>query len=545
MKICSLLALIAMFTIMSCSDETTVYTDPQSDVLLEDSQSVLASSILYDNAGVLDITDEISLSGKSSKNNEDQLAGDYPLTLVAQVATPSRNGAENLTAAHVHVVDDYAFVAYNTVEDGYAGGIDIINVSDPTNPIISSRVYYLNADVNAVKYDDGYLYAVGGFDSEKSTTIDFNSFVAKIPVSDGRMDIRNISYGFQVGFNATDVETTSNSVIVTSGKDGYIKSYQKNDLSTINEAAFADLRSLSINGGNIAILNAETGVNILDANFNIVKEIPISSDFGNFTKRTLDYSGENIIVSEGSRGAGIYNAATGVLVEYVPILIDPQGVDQQDIVTNAVAKNDNVLLMANGGAGLCLSEDQGNNTDLVGIIELDGSTNYVATKDDYIFAATGKSGLQIIKLNRPNDSLEASCADIPSYSGRRNLNVSTGENLSYRGSKRFNSINVDGELLLCGSWTVSNSTNINSNASFSMKGTFVVGRNNKRKNVTINENATFKVEGNLTIYGDLILNDGATLDFLGSDSVVNVFGRVTKAAAAEVTGSFDDVRNKF
>ena len=201
--------------------------------------------------------------------------------------------------------------------------------------------------------------------------------------------------------------------------------------------------------------------------------------------------------------------------------------------------------MANGGAGLCLSEDQGNNTDLVGIIELDGSTNYVATKDDYIFAATGKSGLQIIKLNRPNDSLEASCADIPSYSGRRNLNVSTGENLSYRGSKRFNSINVDGELLLCGSWTVSNSTNINSNASFSMKGTFVVGRNNKRKNVTINENATFKVEGNLTIYGDLILNDGATLDFLGSDSVVNVFGRVTKAAAAEVTGSFDDVRNKF
>ena len=545
MRKISLATIVALFLAVSCSDETTVYSDPQSDVITEDNQSALAGSILYDDAGVLEIIEEATISGKYSKNFNDQPAGDYPLTLVAQVAAPSRSGVENLTASHVHVEDDYAYVSYNTIEDGYAGGIDVINVSDPTNPRITSRLFYLNADINSIKYENGYVYAVGGFDSEKSTRTDLNSLVAKIPVSGGRLDTSSIIYGFQDGFNATAVETTANSVIVTSGKDGYIKAYSKNDLTALNEAAFDDLRSLAINGSNIAVLNASTGVNILDSNFNILKEIAIDSDFGDYSKRTLDYTNDRIIVAEGSKGAGIYNASSGNLIEYVPILINPEGVDQQNIVTNAVAKNDNILLMANGGAGLCLSEDVGSSNDLVGIIELNGSTNFVASKGDYIFAASGKSGLQIIKLNRPSASLEAVCADKPRYSGSRTLNVNTGDNLAYSGSKRFSRINVNGELLLCGSWTVFNEININENATFSMRGTLVVGRNSKRKDIIVNKNATFVVEGDLTIYGDLILNEGASIEFLGADSVVNIFGDVVKASTAEVSGTFDDVRNKF
>jgi len=545
MKKVSLAAIVALFFAVSCTDETTVFSEPQNDVFLESNQTILENSILFDNAGVLDITDEASISGKSSKNGNDELAGDYPLTLVAQVAAPSRSGAENLTAAHVDVVNDFAYVAYNTVEDGYSGAIDIINVSDPTNPRVSSRVYFTNADVNSVKFEDGFAYAVGGFNSELSATIDSNSFVAKMPVVNGRFDVSSIVFGFQDGFNATDVKTTANTVMVSSGKDGFLKAYAKSDLTDLNETPFADLRSIAIKDNAIAVLNADTGVNILDSNFNITKEIPISSDFGEFSKRTIDFSGENIVVAEGSRGAGIYNASTGNLIEYVPILINPEGVDPSNIVTNAVAKNENVLLMANGGAGLSLSEDQGNNMDLVGIIELSGSTNFVASKGDYVFSASGKSGLQIIKLNRPTDSLEASCSNLPEYNGSANLNVNNGDNFAFSGSKSFNAINVGGELLLCGTWTVSNAVNLNSDALFSMNGTFVVGRNNKRKNVSINNGAVFKVEGDLTIYGDLVLNDGATLEFLGNDSVVNVFGSVRLGTNAEVIGTFTDVQDKF
>lgn len=204
----------------------------------------------------------------------------------------------------------------------------------------------------------------------------------------------------------------------------------------------------------------------MDANFNDVQEIANDSDFGNFAKKTLAVSDTEDIVSEGSKGAGIYNKSNGSLKEYLPILINPEGVAQSDIVTNAVAINDNVLLMANGGAGLSLSEKQGNGTDMVGVLDLNGSVNFVASKGDYIFAASGTAGLQIVKLNRPDASLATRCGQLSAYQDKANLSVAQGQKEEYRGSKRFNKIKVDGELLLCGSWTVNNETTINETGLF-------------------------------------------------------------------------------
>lgn len=535
------------FLICSCSDETTIYDEPKDNLRVETNESILENSVVYDKSGVLDILDEATVTGKTSLTAKNEVAGDYPLTLVAQVDVPSFNGGENLTASHVDVEGNYAYVSYNTVADGYVGGVDIINISDPTNPRVTSRLYYTNADINGIKYDNGYVYLAGGVDSERSVRATANSFVAKIQANNGRLNLdAGITYGFQEGFNATDVEVTDNQVIVTSGQEGFVTIYNKSDLTISNEAPFMDLRSVAVKDNSIAVLDAGRGVSILDQNLNNVMDIAIDSDFGVNTKRTLDFNGENIVVAESSKGAGVYNASTGSFVEYVPILLSPDNVDGADVVTNAVASNEDVLLMANGGAGLCLSEEQQNqNTDLVGIIELEGSINYVASKGDYIFAASGKEGLQIIKLNRPNESLVSICADLTAYSGSANLDVVVDDNLSYRGAKRFNDFNVSGSLLLCGSWTVRNNVAINENARFEMNGTYVVGRNNRRRNVILNNGSIFRVEGNLTIYGDLVLNDGATIEFIGENSVVNIFGNVTRNGDATVNGTFRDVKNKF
>ncbi|MGB5317518.1 MAG: hypothetical protein WBN25_00590, partial [Eudoraea sp.] len=199
----------------------------------------------------------------------------------------------------------------------------------------------------------------------------------------------------------------------------------------------------------------------------------------------------------------------------------------------------------NGGAGLCLSEENSDTTGLVGIIELEGSINYVASKGDYIFAASGLEGLQIIKLNRPSNSLEASCQDTPKYSGSSNLNVNQGQQLAYSGSKRFNNFTVSGELLLCGSWTVKETVTIKNNASFALSGTMVIARNNKRRDLTVNQDAKLTIEGDVTIYGDLVLDNGATLEFLGSDSKINIFGEVITNGNVTITGEFEDIRNKF
>lgn len=543
----SLLAIVALGVIISCSDETTIYQDDlQDNVVVETSESKLEGSISFTKAGVLEILEEETITNKSAAGKAEELAGDYPLTLVAQVDPPTYGGSDILTATHVHVDGSYAYVSYNTPGAQYFGAIQVINIGNPNKPRVTSQLIYLNADLNAIQYHNGYVYTVGGVDAEKSVRATSNSFIAKIASSNGKLNISGgISYGFQVGFNANAVLVDGSSVLVTSGKDGTLTSYNTADLTIENEAAYSDLRSVAVDNGNIALLDASTGVRILNSNFQPVKEIPIGTDFGAASKKTIDFDGDKIIVAEADKGAGVYSYATGSLLEYIPILIDPEGVAESDINTNAVAINDDVILMANGGAGLCLSEKGANNSDVYGIIVLDGSTNFVESKDDYVFAASGKEGLQIIKLNRPSESLASRCATLPFYQGSSKLLVNTGDNVAYQGAKRFNNINNSGSLLLCGSWTVTHHVFINDNALFEMNGSLTVGRNNRRRNITVDNGATFRVEGNLNIYGDLVLEDGATIEFIGTGSVVNIFGSVIKNGSTTVTGTFEDVRNKF
>ena len=542
----SQIALVAFLFLNACSDETTVYVDDlQEDVVLETSETKLQSSISYDKSGVLDIWEEAGGTNKSARLN-DEPAGDYPLSLVAQIKAPTYQGNSDLTASHVDIDGDYAFVSYNTAGEDYFGALEIINISDPANPSVTSRVFYLNADINALKYDAGFVYAVGGVDAEQSATATSNSLLAKIPVSGDRFDINaGITYGFQQGFNANDVNIKDGLVWVTSGKDGSLTTYNKSDLQIQNEVPFSDLRSLAFNGNNIALLDAGTGVKVLDENLNTIKEIPINTNFGDFSKKTVSFEGDKIMVSEANKGAGVYSYNSGSLIEYIPILLNPTSAEAGDIVTNAVVSNDKVVLMANGAAGLCLSEENTQGTDPFGIIQLEGSINYVASRGDYIFAASGREGLQIIKINRPSQSLESRCATLPSYQGSSKVIVPSGESAGYRGSKRLNNITVGGNLLLCGTWTVRNTVTIESGGLFEMNGTMVVGRNNRRRSITLDENSTMRVEGTMWIFGDVILNDGATLEFIGDSNTVVVFGDVIRNGNVTVSGNFRDVRNKF
>ena len=540
------IAISVTFLVASCSDETTIFENPEDNLVKETNQLKLDNSVSFERAGVLDIyEDPISSAKRYNATGKAEQAGDYPLTLVAQIAPPSFENGENLTATHVALNGDYGYVSYNTVGQDYVGAVDVIDISDPNNPRVTSRVYFTNADLNSIAYDAGYVYAAGGVDSEKSVTATANSVVVKIAVSGGRLNTSDITFGFQEGFNATDVSIMNNNVIATSGQDGFVVIYDKNDMSILNEASFADLRSVAYNGNEIAVLDAAQGVSFLDQSLNVTRTIGIESDFGIDAKRTLDFSNDNIVVAEGSKGAGIYNANSGSFVEYLPILTSPENAEQGDIVTNGVAVNENVLLMANGAGGLSLNENTTDNTQGVGVIELTGSINYVASKGDYIFAASGKSGFQIIKLNRPTQSLVSSCENLASFNGDSSYSVPAGEEQAYSGSKRFNSLTVDGTLLLCGSWTVKDDITINENGVFEMNGTIVVGRTNRSRDIVVKAGATLRIEGSVSIYGDLILEDGATVEFLGDSTIAVIWGSVVKAGSATVTGTFNDYFNKF
>lgn len=536
-----------LFLVISCSDETSIFIDEQRQSILEENDAVaLAAGISFDNAGVLDINIDANYSGKRTAKALEEPAGNYPMTLIGQVTPPTLGSITALTAAHVYIQDDFAYVAYNTAGEDYAGAIDIIDVSDPNDPKVTSRVVYTNADINSLQFHDGFVFAAGGLDATASFTASGNSFITKIPVSNGVMDAdAGVIYGFQTGDNATDIVVDGKEAFVTSGKNGSITVYDTKDLTIKKEELYSDLRSLSKFENRLALLDAGLGIRILDDNLKPKSEIAITSDFGLFTKRSVDFDGNNIIVAEGTEGAGVYAYDTGTLLQHIPIITDPANPPTGEVVTNAVAINKEMVLMANGGAGLSISNDQGDLSEPYGVIQLNGSINYVQTRGDYAFAASGQEGLQIIKLNRLSLSLASQCISLPEYDGPSKLVINKGVELGFSGAKSFSSITVEGDLLMCGSWTVVNDMVVKQSATVEMKGSLSVGRNNKKRKIEVEGDGLLRIEGNLTIYGDLELKDGATLEFIGEESVVNIFGEVKIGNNVTITGSFEDVRNKF
>lgn len=391
--------------ITSCSDETTHF-DQQSlgrALVLEESNSILRDGISDNNNGILDIYFEHEISSKNGSMFLNTTS-DFHLNLVGQVSSPNFEGSSNLSATHVDYQDQFAYVSYNTLGETFAGAVDIIDLSDPVSPVLASRMYMYDRDANVILYDNGYLYVLGGVDAEKVLEATGESFIAKIGVSNGIIDLNDVNYFYQQGNTATGITKMQNSYYVSSGIDGSIAQYDGNSFLKSNEVTFDDLRSVTSGNGKLAILDGSTGVTIMDGELNELSQITTSSNFVEDAKRTLAMTDSQVIVAEGAQGAGVYNINTGALEEYLPILIDPENIAASDKVTNAVSINGNATLLANGGAGLAIKV-KNELVDLMGVVELNGSINYVISDGDYIFAASGNSGLQIINKIRTQESL--------------------------------------------------------------------------------------------------------------------------------------------
>lgn len=116
-------------------------------------------------------------------------------------------------------------------------------------------------DINALAYENGFLYLAGGVDAEQSVSATSNAMVAKLAVESGTFNLdAGITYGYQPGFNATDIKMMGNTILVSSGKDGSLTIYDKAALTTVKEAPFFDIRAIAFNNGRIAVLDASKGV---------------------------------------------------------------------------------------------------------------------------------------------------------------------------------------------------------------------------------------------------------------------------------------------
>ena len=535
-KLILALSICSLVIFQGCQNDDNGSADQDSKVILNQDVSSLAGRMNHSNSGVLDL----NTGTDSGRSPMDGTMEAFPMSLLAEVDPPTYNGL-TLTASHVDVKDNYVYVSYNTQGETYLGGIDVIDISQPNNPQLVIQAILPNTDISTVLYDNGQLYIAGATDLDYISGFDSPAFVARMPLQNGMLT-NNYTATSMTGNVATGIAVAGSKYYAVSGYNGVVAKINKTTNVVETTIAVDDLRALGQINNKIVVLSGTQGVKIYNAdNLSLQSTIATSSDVAD-AKRTIDFQGNNLLVAEGYDGLKVYNSLTGSLLQTLSLPTGLPDIDQADVVNNAVSVNGDFVYGANGAAGVSVYKKVNNSLVSLGIIPLNGSSNYVKSVGDYIYVANGTGGLKIIKKVTVSS---INCTSFPSYTGGPWLNVNSGETKNYQGSAALQGINVNQNLTFCGSLAVHQGININSNGVFTMKGSLAHGQANGNNNSYFNINGTFKVEGSVVIYGNLILNSGSKLEFLGSGSTITIYGNVTKNSNVTITGNYTDTFNKL
>lgn len=529
----------------------------EKEVILKNSDQ--SERINTSNIGVIDITEapeedpafataKTNSSTDKPTSTEPDIASNIPLTLVAEVSAPSYNGTK-LKATHVAINEEYAYVSYNVEGNTYLGAIDVIDITDPTNPQISFGAIFINTDISAVNYYNNALYIAG---ATSSPNIDETNpaVLIKMELENG-LPTKNITWINMESYVSTDVLANENGIYGVSGSNGVLAHYDISNQSFIKSTAINDLRAIGQSNDKIIVLSGTDGVFVYNNNLNEISNFKTHENIAD-SKRTIDFHDNNILISEGKEGLGIYNLDNGNKLTKIDLpTITETKINENDVVTNAVTIENNHIFMANGAAGIAIHDLQEgiNNITKTGTLDLDGSVNYVKSAGGYIFVASGAGGLKIIKTvdnNSNNSETSINCAELSSYTGGSWLNINSNQPQAYQGATSLKGLNISADFTFCGSLPVSQGLNLNSGGNFYMKGSMAQGNNHSPWNqLIINNNATLYVEGSLVIYGNMQLNNGATIEFLGNGSSITIYGDVNSNGTVTINGTFTDTFNKL
>jgi hypothetical protein len=529
---------MSFFTFCDSNDDNTVDNQgKENNVEINNDVTSLNKRLDLTNSGVITIT---NVSTAKSLNSTESTS-DLPLVQIAEINPPTDSNGRTLQANHVAVNGNYAYVAYTMRGDVYSGAIDVIDVSDPYKPKLITSALIANTDITSLTYSNGNLIIAGATDIDKNAALTNPSIVINMQLSSGLLTDKYTINNLE-GKVTTDVTANASSYFAVTGDSGSLYKINSSSKTVSAKVALSDLRSVAVSGDKIVTLSGTKGVNIYnESSLALQKSFSTSTDVSG-AKRTMDFDGTKLLVSEGYNGLGIYDINSGSKLQTIGITTAGE-----DNVTNAVSVNDGYAFVANGAAGLNVYKSS-TQFNLVGTVGITGSSNYVKSSGNYIYVASGKGGLKIIKMEKPNATF-ANCSQYGTYSQGQNLILNSNEVKSYSGSTAITSVivNSGGVLTHCGSISVQNTLILNSGGTFNMRGTLAQGKYQQQNptELIINSNATLQIEGSVVIWGDLRLNSGAKINFIGNDSSITIYGKVTKNSGVTITGNYKDTENKL
>ncbi|MBN2743597.1 MAG: DUF4114 domain-containing protein [Marinilabiliaceae bacterium] len=347
---------------------------------------------------------EASTLKSASEIAQVDLRKNYAFKLVAEVAPPQFEG-HTLQATHVKIVDKYAYVTYNTKGDKYLGGLEVFDVSDVTNPQIVWHAVFPNADVSAVDYYNKKIYIVGATNpDEKGYEFESPAFLEVLSLDD-QYAITGVDKMVDVSsYVGTGVGVCSSGVFVASGSDGGM-SYFNHDLNLVYENKLPDVRDIALTCNDLFVLTGQPGAvgHYQLANNVLVGSYPVAGDLQSEAKSGIDATDKYVFTALNYDGMKMLNA-DGALKQHIAAPLVPEGKDRNNYVTNSVSVNGDLVLMANGEAGIYIGgmiESLDDEVVMLGAVKFGEaqSANYVESKDDVIFVATGTGGLKILAIS--------------------------------------------------------------------------------------------------------------------------------------------------
>lgn len=532
-----LLSFLAISLFIACDNNDDNKNDNQSlnNITINSDQNSLSQRLDYTNSGVISVENS-SVTGKSAEST----ITTFPLVQIAEVKPPVDANGRTLQASHVSVNGNYAYVSYITRGDVYSGAIDVIDVSDPYKPKLVTSALIPNTDITSITYANGNLIIGAAKDIDKDPLLANNpAVVFNMPLSSGLLTDK-VTTNYLESRVTTDVAANSSNYFAVTGDNGSLFKMSTSTKAITGKAAMADLRSIALTSDKVVTLSGSKGVNIYNqSTLALQKSFTTSTDISG-AKRTMDIDGTKLLVSEGPNGLGVYDINSGSKLQTIGITAAGE-----DNVTNAVSVNDGYAFLANGALGLNVYQS-GTQLSLLGFVGIAGSSNYVKSSGNYIYVASGTGGLKIIKMEKPNTTF-ASCLSYGLYNQGRDLILNSNEIKSYQGATAINSaiVNSGAVLTHCGAISVLSNLTLNSNGTFNMRGSLSQGKFLQSTELIINNNALLQIEGSVVIWGDLRLNSGAKINFIGNDSSITIYGKVTKGSNVTITGTYKDTENKL
>lgn len=404
-----LLLVIGLFIIVSsCSDNDDGNQQTDQKKTIEESISInnnpadLSSRVTTMNELVIINNLPATTTKDGTEEIEIDLTKNYAFKLRAEVEAPKVKG-EAVQATHVKIIDNMAFVSYNTKGSKYSGGVELFDISDQDNPVLQAQALFSDVDVSAVDYYDGVIYLVGALDPESiGYVLESPAILMGLEVSNSKKILSVTELVDLPSYVATDVEIDEDYIYVTSGSDGKLSILKRSDYSLVSGIDINDARSLSINDDNIYALNAtnEKIQRFTIADFTELDAIEIQGPITAESKTEIDVTDDYILAALNVSGLDIRNLDGTLKERFNRPETAEDGLDE-DYVTNSVCLNEELLLIGNGAAGVyvgAMIPENDNKVTLLGSMDFSSSVNFVESRGKYIFVAAGTGGLKILTI---------------------------------------------------------------------------------------------------------------------------------------------------